>query len=98
MRSYGHRSYGHSSYRNTNNSTNETNGRARGSTAEEVDPRTRLAEPVVKLLVELGEAVTHVMEIVRVRTREGVAKSVKLKEDVKGPVTLSLCEGIGIRV
>ncbi|CAL5422031.1 unnamed protein product [Camellia sinensis] len=57
------RSYGHSSYGNTNNSTNETNGRARGSTAEEVDPRTRLAEAVVKFLVELGEAVTHVMEI-----------------------------------
>lgn len=50
------------------------------------------------MLVELGEAVTHVMEIVRVRTREGVAKSVKLKEDVKGPVTLSLCEGIRIRL
>ena len=66
--------------------------------AEALDPRTGLAEPVLKLLVELGEAEAHVMEVVGVGAGERVVKAVKLKEDVKCPVTLRRGEAVGIRV
>lgn len=65
---------------------------------EEADPRAGLVEPAVELLVELGEAAAHVLEVVGLRVREGIVEAVKLKEDIKGCVTLRLGERVGLSV
>lgn len=44
---------------------------------EAAEPRVGLAEAVMELVVELGKALAHVVEVVGVWAGEGIVKAVK---------------------
>lgn len=81
---------------------NTTNGGRGSGAAEEADSRAGLAEAAIELLLELGEAAAHVIEVVGMRTRERVVEAVEFKEKVEGAIALGLGEegrvGVGVRV
>jgi hypothetical protein len=80
-----------------NGSANETNG---GGGSSAADTRAGLADAGVELLLELGEAFAHVVEVVGVGGRERVVEAVELEEDVEGAIALGLGEKgrVGLRV
>lgn len=98
---------GVSGYSNSGNSgpkggANTTNGRRSSGAAEEADSRAGLAEAAIELLLELGEAAAHVIEVVGMRTRERIVEAVEFKENVEGAIALGLGEEgrveVGVRV
>lgn len=81
-------------------SANDTNGGGGGGTAEEADTRAGPADAGVELLLELGEAAAHVVEVVGFGGRERVVEVVELEEEVEGAIALGLGEKgrVGLRV
>lgn len=76
-------------------SANEAEGRGKSGAAKEADSGAGGAEASVELVLELGEAAEHVVEIVGVgvvRGREGVVMAVELEKDFQGPTALGLAE------
>lgn len=63
-----------------------------------MDPRLWFSEMMVKLLSELGEALTHIIEAVWVRGQERVFDAVKLEKDIKYQLALRRGEGIAVRI
>lgn len=76
-------------------SANEAEGRGKSGAAKEADSGAGGAEAGVELVLELGEAAEHVVEIVGVgvvRGREGVVMAVEFEKDFQGPTALGLAE------
>lgn len=76
-------------------SANEAEGGGKSGAAKEADSGAGGAEAGVELVLELGEAAEHIVEIVGVgivRGREGVVVAVELEKDFQGPTALGLAE------
>lgn len=57
----------------------------------------QLFEALIELILELGEALMDIVEVVEIR-REGVFEAVKFEKDVKSQVNLGIREGVGIGI